>query len=671
MSLLPIFLWAQNSTGQSPIKQEIEKHTVHQTLYELRTQKTLPAFDSGLSNSIESVNLYQFSPDTSWSYDERTESNPNIFIPSSFAQTFDVGTELAFNRLNYSYNWEPDSLLWLLSRKQEEWINDDFIDSVRGVYYSPDGEVTYGDHSHYLREPSQGATSELFMKTYDADLGWQKQSRSLTYQNEDHTETWSKNYRYNTATAEYDLTRESWYEHNEEHYLYESKSYTNGVLSYWNKRFSLFNSAGNTVFSTSYSLNTSGDGLAPTDSTSYVYHATFAEALGFNWVTDSWILSLYSRTYESPATTTSGTKVDSALSYSVIYDADLDSLIAGEVINKTVWVYDANDHMIESTTYTLHNGELIPYNKTTHEYEWVDGFYHPIVNNSYTFSWGTESLYLYSQWQTLLNEENEFAGDLNFYFSEQGDTLSGYKSMMYFEKETMYSFNYEWNTDFHAFVNTGFSMHLEAEPVTQFSFIHPEYGSDRSIHVLDGLPATVNPGPLFLALDDTLDLTLRAWNPDRTIPVLSAQNLPATATFDPVTRRLFWVVDEVSEDPILITTTNGDKQTALEIKLVFGEFTVSTELESERPLEVMLYQNYPNPFNPSTTLSFELSKPSVVSLQVFNVLGQPVQTLLDKQTLTAGLKQLPFHAGSLSSGIYYYRLEASEQLVIGKMTLIK
>jgi len=71
-----------------------------------------------------------------------------------------------------------------------------------------------------------------------------------------------------------------------------------------------------------------------------------------------------------------------------------------------------------------------------------------------------------------------------------------------------------------------------------------------------------------------------------------------------------------------------------------------------------LYQNYPNPFNPTTTISFDLPEEAFVTLKVYNVLGQEVATLLDREQMDEGTQELQFNAGSLASGIYFYRIVA-------------
>jgi hypothetical protein len=74
--------------------------------------------------------------------------------------------------------------------------------------------------------------------------------------------------------------------------------------------------------------------------------------------------------------------------------------------------------------------------------------------------------------------------------------------------------------------------------------------------------------------------------------------------------------------------------------------------------EYVLYQNYPNPFNPVTTIRFTLPEESRVTLKVYNLLGQEVATLLEKEELDEGIQEVEFYAEHLASGIYFYRLIA-------------
>jgi hypothetical protein len=77
------------------------------------------------------------------------------------------------------------------------------------------------------------------------------------------------------------------------------------------------------------------------------------------------------------------------------------------------------------------------------------------------------------------------------------------------------------------------------------------------------------------------------------------------------------------------------------------------------PTVFALNQNYPNPFNPTTYLSFDLPEPAIVTLTVYNMLGQEVVTLLTNESFDAGTEEVEFDASSLSSGVYLYRITAS------------
>jgi len=94
------------------------------------------------------------------------------------------------------------------------------------------------------------------------------------------------------------------------------------------------------------------------------------------------------------------------------------------------------------------------------------------------------------------------------------------------------------------------------------------------------------------------------------------------------------------------------------------------DIASGLPSEFSLSQNYPNPFNPSTVIEFALPKAGHVELTIFNVLGQTVTTLLDRQ-MAAGNHQIEFDASNMPSGIYFYRLNHSEGSTTKKMILVK
>ncbi len=88
------------------------------------------------------------------------------------------------------------------------------------------------------------------------------------------------------------------------------------------------------------------------------------------------------------------------------------------------------------------------------------------------------------------------------------------------------------------------------------------------------------------------------------------------------------------------------------------------------PLIFDLKQNYPNPFNPSTTITFSIPKESNVTIKIFNILGQEVKTLLNRDE-TPGIYSFNFNANNLSSGIYFYSIRAGNYYNVKKMMLLK
>ena len=83
-----------------------------------------------------------------------------------------------------------------------------------------------------------------------------------------------------------------------------------------------------------------------------------------------------------------------------------------------------------------------------------------------------------------------------------------------------------------------------------------------------------------------------------------------------------------------------------------------------------LEQNYPNPFNPSTKISWQATVSTHHVLKVYDVLGNEVATLVDAYK-PAGSFEIQFDAGSLSSGVYFYKLQAGDFTSLKKMLLTK
>ena len=97
--------------------------------------------------------------------------------------------------------------------------------------------------------------------------------------------------------------------------------------------------------------------------------------------------------------------------------------------------------------------------------------------------------------------------------------------------------------------------------------------------------------------------------------------------------------------------------------------------ESELPKEFAISQNYPNPFNPTTMIKFQLPKEQFVTLKVYDLLGKEIRTLVEGN-IQAGYHKVVWDAtdnfgNKVTSGIYFYRITAGNNVVTKKMLLLK
>jgi len=102
-----------------------------------------------------------------------------------------------------------------------------------------------------------------------------------------------------------------------------------------------------------------------------------------------------------------------------------------------------------------------------------------------------------------------------------------------------------------------------------------------------------------------------------------------------------------------------------------GKFEYSNIIEIKiNPTDIILSQNHPNPFNPSTTIKYKIPDAEFVTLKVYDLLGNEVATLVNKQKPACSY-DVKFDASSLPSGIYFYRLQAGSFVETKKMVLMK
>ena len=102
---------------------------------------------------------------------------------------------------------------------------------------------------------------------------------------------------------------------------------------------------------------------------------------------------------------------------------------------------------------------------------------------------------------------------------------------------------------------------------------------------------------------------------------------------------------------------------------------IADDADDTRPAAFQLHQNYPNPFNPYTTVEFTLSSPAPVVIEIYDILGQRVRTLVDC-AMPAGNHRVVWdgrgaEAHSVASGVYFYRFRAGPVTETRRMLLLK
>lgn len=124
-----------------------------------------------------------------------------------------------------------------------------------------------------------------------------------------------------------------------------------------------------------------------------------------------------------------------------------------------------------------------------------------------------------------------------------------------------------------------------------------------------------------------------------------------------------------------IPLPNGQVLLATSDSYLYRSVSEVTSVDNRNPLVVTvdkfsLEQNYPNPFNPSTKIKFSIADEGYYTLTIFNVIGEEVAQLLNRQ-LSTGIYNIEFHAQNLPSGIYYYSLKGNGSVKTNKMMLLK
>lgn len=135
-----------------------------------------------------------------------------------------------------------------------------------------------------------------------------------------------------------------------------------------------------------------------------------------------------------------------------------------------------------------------------------------------------------------------------------------------------------------------------------------------------------------------------------------------------------WSIPYWNSDGRLTLGLDSQHPAYIQIPILSQENTgiLSNEkLESDlSPHSFQLAQNSPNPFNPSTSIRFHIPKRSRVILDIYNLIGNKIATLVN-ENLDAGVYHKTFNADRLAGGVYFYRLQTGKQIFTKKMILLR
>ncbi len=177
----------------------------------------------------------------------------------------------------------------------------------------------------------------------------------------------------------------------------------------------------------------------------------------------------------------------------------------------------------------------------------------------------------------------------------------------------------------------------------------------------------VNPSPTVTPLNvEIIGNGSVQFNPERKgLVFATGASVQVTAVPDSGYQFVMWGGD-------LTGSTNPENITVNAPKNISASFDPLTGVEDDlnAPKVYALDQNYPNPFNPTTSIRFSIKEAGRTSIVLFDILGQQIKTLFDKE-IDAGVHNYYFNADDLTSGIYLYQIKSGDFVATKKMMLLK
>jgi hypothetical protein len=182
----------------------------------------------------------------------------------------------------------------------------------------------------------------------------------------------------------------------------------------------------------------------------------------------------------------------------------------------------------------------------------------------------------------------------------------------------------------------------------------------------------------FGTANNTIELTVANTSAQSATGVkVEGVNIPAWIHLTPEMQTI-QTVDEKADKEVTFTFAVDKTAPVKKEQTLTFNITTSTGERWTKQIKIMvaapdrfeLFQNYPNPFNPTTKIEYQLPTDGLVNLKVYNLLGEEVATIVNEQQ-EAGYKSIVWNAGSVSSGVYIYRLQCGHYSAPKKMVVVK